>query len=497
MPTTRQQASTTTDAVPRTGAPAARPRASRATAGGYPVMPLVLRLHFYAGVLIAPFLVVAAVTGLAFVFTPQLDDLVYAEELHVADVGSPVRPLAEQVTAARAAHPDGTLASVIPPAAATDTTKVVFSLPELGEKRHTVYVDPYTNQVKGTLTTWFGATPVTTWLDDLHRNLHLGAVGRAYSELAASWLWVLVCGGLMLWLRRQWTGRRRLRRTIWPDLAANRGVRRTRSWHAVVGVWLSVGLLVLSATGLTWSRFAGANFDLLQNGLDAHPPALDTALPGDSRGSDAGGGHHHTPGGGAAAVDPAAVDRVVTSARQAGLGGPIEVTLPTRAGTAWTVAQDDGAWPVGFDQAAIDPTTGTVVARSNFADWPRLAQLSKLGVRFHMGELFGPVNQLLLAALAIGLLCMIFFGYRMWWQRRPTRADRSALLGDPPRPGTWRRLHPVALAAGIPAVAVAGWALPELGVSLLAFLAIDIAAGMVRRRRARQATPTSPAPAGT
>jgi hypothetical protein len=40
---------------------------------GRSVGPLVLRLHFYAGVLVAPFLVVAALTGLAFVFTPQLD----------------------------------------------------------------------------------------------------------------------------------------------------------------------------------------------------------------------------------------------------------------------------------------------------------------------------------------------------------------------------------------------------------------------------------------
>ena len=35
-----------------------------------------------------------------------------------------------------------------------------------------------------------------------------------------------------------------------PDLAARKGVRRTRSWHASLGLWLSVGLVALSATGL-------------------------------------------------------------------------------------------------------------------------------------------------------------------------------------------------------------------------------------------------------
>ncbi|GAA4715915.1 PepSY domain-containing protein [Phytohabitans rumicis] len=459
------------------------------------IAPLVLRLHFYAGVLVAPFLVVAAVTGLLFVFSPQLDRLVYAEELRVEQVTGTARPLADQVAAARVSHPDGDLASVIPPVAARDTTKVVFSLPELGEKQHTVYVDPYSNEVRGTLTTWYGETPLMTWLDDLHRNLHMGAAGRHYSELAASWLWVVILGGLFLWLRRQWTGKRRLRRTVLPDLVAGKGVRRTRGWHAATGVWLAAGLLVLSATGLTWSRYAGGNFDLLQEGFDAHSPTLDTAISG---GGTTGGGHHEAPtGGGVGNYHPSDVDGVVIVARQAGLTGLVEVTPPSEPGTAWTVVQDDGTWPVGFDRAAVDPATGTVVARSDFADWPVLAQLSKLGVRFHMGYLFGLVNQLLLAALAVGLLCVIVWGYRMWWQRRPTRVDRSAALGTPPARGAWRQVHPAVLLVGVAVVAFVGWAMPLLGVTLAAFLVFDLIVGLVRRRRTGRAVPTSPAPAGT
>ncbi|GAB3511421.1 PepSY-associated TM helix domain-containing protein [Phytohabitans suffuscus] len=457
--------------------------------------PLVLRLHFYAGILVAPFLAVAALTGLAFVFSPQLDRLVYDHELRVEVGDRPARPLAEQVTAARAAHPDGDLASVVPPVVATDTTKVVFDLPELGEKQHTVYVDPYTNEVRGTLTTWFGETPLQTWLDDLHRNLHLGAVGRHYSELAASWLWVVVLGGLVLWLRRQWTGRRRLRRTVLPDLAAKVGVRRTRSWHAATGVWLAVGLLALSATGLTWSRYAGANFDVLQDGLDAHSPALRTALPGASAGGTGDGGHHEGGTTGAAAFDVSDVDRVTLLARAAGVGGKVEVSPPSEPGTAWTVAQDDPTWPYNWDRAAVDPATGAVVAHSRFAEWPVLAQLSKLGVAFHMGFLFGIANQILLAALAVGLLCVIVWAYRMWWQRRPTRADRAARLGAPPARGAWRRIHPLVAAAVLAVAAAVGWALPLLGLTLAAFVLVGLVVGGLGRRRARRAIPTSPAPA--
>lgn len=62
--------------------------------------PLVLRLHFYAGVFVAPFLLVVSLTGLAYVFSPQLNDLIHGEQLLASDPAAPARPLDEQVAAA-------------------------------------------------------------------------------------------------------------------------------------------------------------------------------------------------------------------------------------------------------------------------------------------------------------------------------------------------------------------------------------------------------------
>jgi uncharacterized iron-regulated membrane protein len=462
------------------------------------LIALLTRLHFYTGILVAPFLVMASVTGLLFAFTPQLDNLVYHTQLHAAQIGPGLpHPLSVQVAAARAVHPDGTLASVLPAATPDATTRVVFALPQLGEKQHTVYIDPYTTQVRGTLTTWFDETPLTTWLDDLHRNLHLYTVGRVYSELAASWLWVLVVGGLILWLHRQWRTRRRIRAIVMPDLTAAKGVRRTRGWHAATGVWLAIGLLFLSATGLTWSRWAGAQFSAALDTLHAHSPALDTRLSDGAIPARASGGHHSMPGMATdtASTDPANIDAVLHTALGAGVTGPMSIGVPAKAGAAWTVTQIDRSWPVHLDAIAIDPANGAVTARSHFADWPLPAQLSKLGVQAHMGYLFGLPNQLLLTALGSGLLCVIVWGYRMWWQRRPTRTDRRAPLGTPPARGAWPRLRWPLLAVGVIATAAVGWALPEFGVTLTGFLAVDVATGLIQRRR-RSSTPTAPAPAG-
>ena len=51
----------------------------------------------------------------------------------------------------------------------------------------TVFVDPYTAQVRATLDTYAEWLPARGVIDNLHRSLLLGAPGQVYTELAASW----------------------------------------------------------------------------------------------------------------------------------------------------------------------------------------------------------------------------------------------------------------------------------------------------------------------
>ncbi|MBM7076425.1 hypothetical protein [Micromonospora humida] len=84
----------------------------------------------------------------------------------------------------------------------------------------------------------------------------------------------------------------------------------------------------------------------------------------------------------------------------------------------------------------------------------------------------------------------------MWWQRRPTRADRRARTGTAPPRGGVRGLPWRAVLVGVPVVAAVGWALSLLGSGLVAFLVVDAAMGVVSRRRRRDTAPDSPVPAG-
>lgn len=114
--------------IQSTPSPVSAPPAPVRPATGFG--PLLLRLHFYAGIFIAPFLLVAALTGLMYVFTPQLERIVYADELVMAAPAGAPRALAEQVAAARAAHPGGNLLAVRP-GHGDATTQVDFSAPEV------------------------------------------------------------------------------------------------------------------------------------------------------------------------------------------------------------------------------------------------------------------------------------------------------------------------------------------------------------------------------
>ncbi|MFK0121098.1 PepSY-associated TM helix domain-containing protein [Streptomyces sp. NPDC090994] len=455
----------TTAATATTGGPRMSWNAAR---------PLLLRLHFYAGVVIGPFLLVAAVTGLLYTATPQIEAVVYRHELHVTPDGDP-EALSAQVAAARAAVPDGTLVSVTPAPGRTDSTRVVFEKPGLPDNcTQTAFVDPYTSEVLGQERTFAGWwMPVRAWVDGLHRHLNLGEPGRVYSEIAASWLWVEILGGLALWLTTP-RARDRVRRVLVPQ-GGPKGRKRTMSWHAAVGVWASAGLLGLSVTGMTWSVHAGASIGEIQSALAGPSPALTTTLPGTTGGKD--------PGPGAGAAHDVGIDAVVAAAREAGLRGVLDVSPPTEDQATYVVKENTRSWPERHDTVAVDPATGDITDRTYWADYPLLAKMTSWGIDAHMGLLFGLANQIVLALLALALIGMILWGYRMWWLRRPTRTDGFA-LGRAPARGAWRRLPGWFLAPAVLVTAVIGYCIPLFGLPLLCFIAVDVVLGARQRRRA-------------
>ncbi|WP_395574717.1 PepSY-associated TM helix domain-containing protein [Streptomyces sp. BK79] len=461
---------TTTSPTPTEEAPEAAtppPRPGRWS----PLRPLVLRLHFYAGLFVAPFLLVAAATGFLYAASFQAEKLVYAHELTVPEVGESKLPVSEQVAAARRAHPEGTVSAVRPSPEDDATTRVMLSGVEGVDADHTlaVFVDPYTAQVRGALEQYgsTGALPLRTWIDEFHRDLHLGEPGRLYSEFAASWLWVIAGGGLVLWFSRR-RARRKLRGTG--------GRRRTLGLHGTVGAWAAAGFVFLSATGLTWSTYAGANIEELRVQLGQTTPSVTASAGGGEH-----GGHGAASGAGGDAAHGVGLDRILAAARAEGLGDPVEIVPPADASSAYVVKQVQRSWPEKQDAAAVDPATGEVTDVLRFDDYPVLAKLSRWGIDLHTGSLFGLPNQIALMLLAASLILLIVWGYRMWWQR-----GRGSAFGRPVPRGAWQQVPPPLLVPLLAAVAVLGYFVPLLGIPLVAFVAVDVVLGEIAHRRGRR-----------
>ena len=449
----------------------------------------VVRLHFYAGVLIGPFIVIAAITGGLYALSPVVERWVYSDILFVEPSGRAI-PLSDQAAAAQGAFPDLAMTGMRPPATDTDSTWIYFADPALDdESLRAVFVDPYTGTVLGDEATWFGYLPLSTWLDGLHRNLNLGEPGRIYSEIAASWLWLVAIGGLYLWLVKRGSERRRDWRgsVLQADRTAG-GRSRTLNWHSTTGVWLLAGLLFLSATGITWSTYAGANISDIRSALSWQRPQLDTTLSATTAPEEAAafGDHGHPASTPTTAELHRSVDynAIINSAKRAGVNLPVEIMLPTEPGEGIGVIEIEKPYRLTTNAAAIDPTDLSVTGEINYwRDYSVVAKLADWGIRAHMGFLFGLLNQLLLLAVAVGLVAVIVWGYRMWWQRRPTRGSAWA-VGRPPTRGGFRRLHPVAIAGLIIGAVTVGWFLPLLGVTLAAFVVVDLGIGALKSRQA-------------
>ena len=441
---------------------------------------LLVRLHFYAGLFVGPFIFVAALSGALFALTPQIENWLYHSELTTETTGT-AKPLADQILTARSHIGDAaTLAAVRPAPEPGETTRVMFAVDGLQPFEHqAVFVDPVSLDVRGELVVYgtSGTLPFRIWIDYVHRHLHLGDVGRYYSELAASWLWLVALGGLALWWRRR-------RSNLTPQVATERGT--LRQWHSGMGVVLLLAFLFFSVTGLTWSKWAGANIAELRAQLDWGTPGLNTELIGSTPQQHQHGahaGHGMSPVITAGEDNAAAYDAVLQQARAAGIdAGMVEIKPATNVSRAWVVREIDRSWPTQVDMVAVDARTLTIADRVDFETFPLAAKLTRWGIDAHMGILFGLANQLFVAACALGLCVMIVLGYRMWWLRRPIRSDQQR--HRPQR--VWTELKKAPAMALVVTTFVAlglGLFAPVMGVSLAVFLALDAALALRDSRR--------------
>lgn len=430
----------------------------RDAAAGARFYRAVWRWHFYAGLLVLPFLVLLAVTGGLYLFKDEINGVIYRRYLTVTPADTASLAASELIAKATEAVP-GQAVRYVPAAARTASVEVGVATADRGTV--SVYVDPHDGRVLGSIADDAKLMPI---LKKIHSLEYFGWVPNRIIEIVAGWAIVLVVTGVYLWWPRGRSG------GVWTPRLKPGGRLFWRDLHAVTGLYIGVLILFMAATGMPWSGFWGAKLNsfIASNGL-GYPPEFWESVPK----SQVPMGHemHQVnwslenepmPASMETGAAPIGIDKALATFAGLGLARGFVVDLPNGPEGVYSAS----LFP---DQAEnervihLDQYSGQPLFDGGFHELGAGAQAIEWGISVHQGQEFGRVNQLVMAATCVAIVLMAVSAVAMWWKRRP-----KGSLGAPRVPENYR------IAKGVLMIAAAiGILFPLVGASLLAMLAID------------------------
>lgn len=431
----------------------------------------VWRWHFYAGLMVLPFMMLLAITGGLYLFHNEIDALWHRDLKQV--VARDTAPLAPSplIDAALIAQPGAAL-KITMPASPTASAEVTVKTAD-GDKR-AIYVDPYDARVLGELPD----RGTVMWLvRRLHSLAEFGPGATAIIEIVGGWAILLVATGFYLWWPRKQTGGvvsvrgTPQRRVFWRDL------------HAVTGAFAGLFIGFLATTGMPWSMFWGEKVNEWANSSNyGYPSGVYVNVPmSDEHLAHANGPtawsleQAKMPKSTPMTMQPIGVDAAATTFDRLGVAPGYALSLPDGPGGVYSAA----VYPGDLSKQRVvhlDQYSGVPLLDVSYADYGPAAKAMEWGINVHMGQEFGLANQLVLLAVCMSIVLMAVSAGAMWWKRRPKGA-----LGVPPAPADARTMRGLVLL-----MALFGLVFPLVGASLLVMVLLDLA--LARRRPNRTST---------
>ncbi len=377
----------------------------------------VWRWHFYAGVFCIPFIFVLSITGTIYLFKPQYESWVDADINHLSDVTDRKLP-SEQVEKAMESLNGSFIGFELAPTESGANRIEVANA--TGIQR--VVIHPSSLAV---LETFDPKNRFMQIVKKIHGELMIGDVGSFLVELAACWTLVLVLTGLYLWWPRNHSG---LAGVLYPRWQST-GKIFWRDLHSILGVWISVGILLLVITGLPWASFWGEylRWGRQQVGLVSNQQDWSTR----SRSSHSEHGRSSTrimaSANSTSELHYAMLElnTVVETVLKLKLASPVMIQPPPKGSREWVVKSNAQNRPKR-ETLMISGISGEVTKREVFSDKHWLDQAVGIGIALHEGQLFGFANQILAAIVTSGLVALSLSGIVLWLRRRP-----PGVLGAP------------------------------------------------------------------
>lgn len=440
---------------------------------------LIWRIHFWAALLATPFVCVAVLTGLLYVFNPQIEKVLYGQ-LEYVPIESAYASLDQAVEVAKTqVPPDWGLYAVSPSSLPGESHQVVFVPPKpFGKKdepRHgghamhsqtnnespqpflrslfgfpkdskIVYVNPYNLQIIGAIEQ---QKRFSYWAKKLHSTLLQSNAWRWLIEWGATWLWIMLITGVVL---------------AWPQKVSDLRPDKTwsgrvawKKWHALLGLTFSLLSLTIITTGLTWSQYTGQQIRYLRDAAGQAPPEVPSNFQSAMNSENS----------------PLPVHAVWLAIKSKVGDVRFQLIPPNAKLGVWRAAHVEKADPLKRFDLLMDAYSGDVLFLSTWKDQTLFGQATAIGIPFHRGDL-GWWNQAILVLFGFGILFSVISGWMMVFKRY-----RSG-LGLMPQAdwGSWRQLPIALIATGL----VMLWLTPLMIYGVAIILVIESMTIFLRSR---------------
>lgn len=396
---------------------------------------LIIRWHFYCGLLFIPLILLISISGCIYLFEDEYEDYMYQDLLFVTP-GNTHLPASLLLEKARLTLPSLNARSFKSFAKPDRSTEIIFrekkthhEMPEkmsmewagdgpekvrmvMNKEKTSVFINPYTGDILGTIKS---SDRLMAFMKDLHGNLLTGKIGTKFVELASCWVMMLMTTGLIMWWPRGKTG---IMGTLIPRLTSNKRLF-WRDLHAVPAFYFSFFIIFLVISGLPWTDIWGDAFHSIQRDLKMSAPA----------------GFHSRELKSEFIVnkDQISIDKVIFEAQSQGYQGDLSIKIPRNKTDTYAIQRNSDD-PAERPSMHLDQYTGKVLAASDWKTVPLLAKSVSYGIKLHRGEYFGVWNLVLVLVTTLVLIFMSISGVVLWLQRRP-----KGKLGAPKYPRSYQQ----------------------------------------------------------
>jgi uncharacterized iron-regulated membrane protein len=372
--------------------------------------------HLVVGVIAGIIILFMATTGALIAFEKQILDLAESKMRIVTQVGQEALTTQTLIAKVKEAKPNAKISGLV-----IQSDPKLSAIVSLG-REGTLFVDPYTGEIKGegskALRTFFKTTT------ELHRWLALQGSGRDTGKLVTGigslCFFFLALSGIFIWLPKSWT--RQQLRAITVLRLNLKGHARNFNLHNVIGIWALSIILIITITGIIMS------FDWASNLLYTITSSPNPRANNQQSKSPANKPRSEQP----EEVPEEVFNNLNAFFSEAKKAAPpnwkiINLRFPTNEKTPVRAFINEGNYWQN-SQLSIDQKTIQVANLESYESLSNGRKLNSLAHPVHTGEVLGIFGQVFVFFASIGTIFLVCTGFLLSYHRLKTWLNKRAKI---------------------------------------------------------------------